>query len=821
MKRHTKQRITGLLAVCLTFTAAVYGREGNPAAYREGDRLCVRLPITAGIDLPANGQLTVTPVVSNGENQILLAPVVFTGRIREKVDERRERLYGIPAVSEGVFSNTVIRRSRKNPSANAVLFEGDIPYEPWMAGGRIVLYRDLEGCAGHRTALPPLVAAEIAPAVQPRLSFLVPADEPKRHSEQLTAVIHFPQGRSVLLRGFADNSSQLARIDSLTARLLGNDSLSVETVYLKGYASPEDTYPYNTRLSANRVRSIRNYLQENFGLDSAVFITATEPEDWDSLRRWVVLSDLPARNEVLAVIDTVSDPDARDAGIRQIDNGATYLRLLREVYPQLRRVDYRISYTGGMLSRRLTRKSLCLCNRAGVLPRRSVRLQQHGGTGPALRRHTNGPSMPEPLRRGSLHTEQPRHPVPDRRRFGEGALLLLARRGIRLRGGDIQPGAFRRIGLQMVKTTSHSKYCKKNKTMKKIYNLLLFTVLAAGLAACSSDEEKTDVAGPAAGNLQIIMRTPQAAAGRGPVYRTGDFRILAFKKTGTDYVYMQDIPLAGMNFDGTALTGTVQFPAGDYKFLPSYGLVTPGNYTWPDFTDATLSDALYVTHTGENFPAAFMLNTPLDAVPAYTVSLDGPKQTVSATLRRAVSRVDVLFIRAEKDAATGVYTEKPGADVFGPEKLAGVNLAYTGANSRLGLSGEKVSGLSDVSHTIGTPADVVTIGTGESTVVGADKYDFENVQPADIISGSAHLKGTYLIPNPDNTGTTGFSMQLTSGKGSARTIALRDKIPVERNKATLIRIYVLGENVFTTGVDFEVEVDTVWDGSNFVDGEID
>ena len=97
----------------------------------------------------------------------------------------------------------------------------------------------------------------------------------------------------------------------------------------------------------------------------------------------------------------------------------------------------------------------------------------------------------------------------------------------------------------------------------------------------------------------------------------------------------------------------------------------------------------------------------------------------------------------------------------------------------------------------------------------------ENVQPADIISGSAHLKGTYLIPNPDNTATTGFSMQLTSGEGSARTIALRDKIPVERNKATLIRIYVLGENVFTTGVDFEVEVDTVWDGSNFVDGEID
>ena len=743
MKRHTKQRITGLLAVCLTFTAAVYGREGNPAAYRSGDRLCVRLPITAGIDLPANGQLTVTPVVSDGENQIQLAPVVFTGRIREKVNERRERLYGIPAVTEGAFSNMVIRRSRKNSSANAVLFEGDIPYEPWMAGARIVLYRDLEGCAQHRTALPPLVAAEIAPAVQPRLSFLVPTDEPKRRSEQITAVIHFPQGRSVLLRGFADNSSQLARIDSLTARLLGNDGLSIENVYLKGYASPEDTYPYNTRLSANRVRSIRNYLQENFGLDSAVFITATEPEDWDSLRRWVVLSDLPARNEVLAVIDTVSDPDARDAGIRQIDNGATYLRLLHEVYPQLRRVDYRISYT---------------------LPPFTV-----GQSRELI------DSRPEWLSLGEMCRLAEFYPVDSPERAYVCATAL-----------EFYPDD-----------------------------------LAAGLAACSSDEEKTDVAGPAAGNLQIITRTPQAAAGRGPVFRTGEFRILAFKNTGPDYVYIQDIPLGGMNFDGTALTGTVQLPAGDYKFLPSYGLVTPGNYTWPDFTDATLSDALYVTHTGENFPAAFMLNTPLDAVPSYTISLDGPQQTVSATLRRAVSRVDVLFIRAEKDAATGVYTEKAGGDVFGPEKLAGVKLAYTGANSRLGLSGEKVSGLTDVSHTIDTPADVVTMGTGESTVVGADKYDFENVQPADIISGSAHLKGTYLIPNPDNTAATGFSMQLTSGEGSARTIALRDKIPVERNKATLIRIYVLGENVFTTGVDFEVEVDTVWDGSNFVDGEID
>lgn len=345
MKRHSTHRIAGLLAACLISAVAVYGREGNPAAYRDDDRLCIKLPITAGIDLPANGQLIVTPVVTDGEHLMQLPPVVFTGRIREKVNERRERLYGTPALPENSVSNTVIRRGRKNPSENTVLFEKKIPYEPWMAGGRVVLYRDLEGCAGHRTALPPLVAAEIPASVQPQLSFLVPADEPKRRSEQITAVVHFPQGRSVLLRGFADNRRQLARIDSLTACLTTNDTLRIESIYLKGYASPEDTYAFNTRLSANRARAIRSYLQENFRLEDAEFTVVTEPEDWDSLRRWVVLSDLPARDEVLAVIDTVSDPDARDAGIWKTDNGKTYLMLLREVYPQLRRVDYRIGYT--------------------------------------------------------------------------------------------------------------------------------------------------------------------------------------------------------------------------------------------------------------------------------------------------------------------------------------------------------------------------------------------------------------------------------------------------------------------------------------------
>ncbi len=345
MKRNRKYRTRGMLAACLFFAAAAGAREGNPPVFREGSRLHVELTLgTDDTELSANEQLIMTPVITDGKNRKPLAPVVFTGRIRQKAEERRERLYGTPALPEGTLDNIVLRR-RKQTANDTLLYSAAVPYESWMAGGNLILDRELRGCAGHIRRLPALVLARIAVPVQPHLTFLVPADEPlKRRSEHITAVVHFPQGRSVLLRDFADNRRQLRLIDSLTARLQENDSLTIENVYLKGYASPEDTYAFNTKLSANRVGSIRQYLHERFSIPESAFSTATVPEDWDSLRRWIVVSDLLARDEVLAVIDTVSDPDARDGAIRKIDNGATYLWLLHHVYPQLRRVDYLVEY---------------------------------------------------------------------------------------------------------------------------------------------------------------------------------------------------------------------------------------------------------------------------------------------------------------------------------------------------------------------------------------------------------------------------------------------------------------------------------------------
>ena len=109
MKRHTKQRITGLLAVCLTFTAAVYGREGNPAAYRNGDRLCVYVVIFLdSITRLARAYNSVQPasgkVLSGGvDANALHKPKRFFGAARNTEEKGSLTIIATALIDTGYF----------------------------------------------------------------------------------------------------------------------------------------------------------------------------------------------------------------------------------------------------------------------------------------------------------------------------------------------------------------------------------------------------------------------------------------------------------------------------------------------------------------------------------------------------------------------------------------------------------------------------------------------------------------------------------------------------------------------------------------------
>lgn len=371
-------------------------------------------------------------------------------------------------------------------------------------------------------------------------------------------------------------------------------------------------------------------------------------------------------------------------------------------------------------------------------------------------------------------------------------------------------------------------------------NLLM--VLLASLAACSDDVTDDKKLSPGDGETTVVKFEMNANTGNyySPLSRSvnmpgitkENFRIMAFKKTpdGDKYIYAQDIPTSGMNYENNLLSGTVRLPIGEYKFVSTYGLVKDGGFVFPDPAPGTseLTDDLSINHNKvDGSSVLFLEEGSLETLHSYELGINSTaNESVSASLTRAVSRVDVLFIQAKKNA-DGTYTEvSDSADVFGVSQLANIEMQFTGLNKNVNLVGNKTTtdsgSLFNENFTVPDLEETVTRGaSADDTKVGTPAFlSYDNISKNDIKTGSAHVHGAYLLPYEDAKTNTNLTLVLTNGSGDKRTIIVPEKLPLERNKVTLVKIHVLSGTVFNTDVDFHVTIDTAWLEANSVDGEI-
>lgn len=374
--------------------------------------------------------------------------------------------------------------------------------------------------------------------------------------------------------------------------------------------------------------------------------------------------------------------------------------------------------------------------------------------------------------------------------------------------------------------------------MKKFFiKTFIFAALTAALASCAKDNEpqatpEPEITNGQTGTINFKFETKGLSDTEGTKtvpyqYAKDNFRILAFKKAdkGNDYVFLKEVPLDGMQYSGSTLDGTAELPIGEYKFVPTYNLNAPVCFTFPELTGMPLAEELAITHTSGSLPAIYAESRPYAELPSYVLgTTSNPNQTVTSSMTRSVSRIDVLFIRADKDETTGKYTPKTGEHIFGGDLPASVTMKMTGLNPSLSLTGRCLTAGAtpfDTDYAVPDLDTYITMGSGTEMEVGTDIFsDYDNVRPENIISGSAHLHGAYVVPNEDATGTVGLEMVLVPKTGTSRTITVPVKLPVQRNMVTLVTVYVRSGNVFTTNVDYNVTVDTVWEGTHATDTEI-
>jgi len=298
-----------------------------------------------GID--KNEIIIITPIIASNQqnNSIELKPYAIIGKRKHKVLNRPFSWKGKAEIAVPLQNRILYKASSKQ----SIQYVASIPYEEWQRDARLLLKTEVVGCADCIDIEPDKILSDriLREQFVPEYSYtyIVPeVEEIKQRSETYSAYLNYMVGRWNLLREYKNNETELKKVEGIIMEIKNDPDLTISDFTITGYASPEGSSQSNLLLSQRRAESFATFIEGKYEFDANQFTIKWEGEDWNGLREAVAASSLANKNDVIEIINSVSDQDARDGRIIALDNGVTYRRLLNDFYPPLRRNDYKIAF---------------------------------------------------------------------------------------------------------------------------------------------------------------------------------------------------------------------------------------------------------------------------------------------------------------------------------------------------------------------------------------------------------------------------------------------------------------------------------------------
>lgn len=293
----------------------------------------------AAVESKSNREEWLRPLITNGVDSLWLRPVVIAGRTRYYRHLRHDG-----NDPEGYY----MIRSGKEGGTYA--YSEVVPYADWMEMSTLVMKHDVDGCCGD--AVEPRRSADLAvldfrPRIfEPVLVYVKPeAEAVKIREVHGSAYIDFRVNRTDIDPGYRRNPEELAAIRATIDAVRSDKDVTITSLSVKGYASPEGSYASNERLAKGRTEALVRYVRDLYSFPAGLMSTSWEAEDWAGLVKYVTSSDIDGRDDILAVItDDSLAPDTREWRFK-LRYPEQYRFILAEVYPGLRHSDYAVNYT--------------------------------------------------------------------------------------------------------------------------------------------------------------------------------------------------------------------------------------------------------------------------------------------------------------------------------------------------------------------------------------------------------------------------------------------------------------------------------------------
>lgn len=302
---------------------------------RNGDKLLLDMDLdVSGMKLGRDRQLTITPVLQNADSteSVVFAPFILAGHNLYFKHMRDEDLAGAALYREGRQEN--IRYHAQTADA------------AWMDDALLKINYEFGGCCKKVIArgMDPIAPLK-TPRFKPEFRYLSPVgDSVKTRELKKRSYIDFPLDKIEIYPDYRRNPIELAAIVNTIDSVRDDKDITITSISIKGFASPEGRYDHNTWLAQNRTQALKGYVERLYSFAPDFISTSYESEDWEGLREYVDKSSMKNREGILAIIDSDMAPDPKNARIKK-EYPEEYAFLLATVYPGLRHSDYKIDYT--------------------------------------------------------------------------------------------------------------------------------------------------------------------------------------------------------------------------------------------------------------------------------------------------------------------------------------------------------------------------------------------------------------------------------------------------------------------------------------------
>lgn len=296
--------------------------------------------------------VSLTPVIRHDTLEKVLHPMLVMGKTqswifdREGVDERYGENYQIVLRKE---------RSRKQ---QVETWKEAFDREPWMDSAKVYVRMENCGCGKIKGTEEVAVRSFSNPDPLMMVAYLdpehkhEPADTIKEYDISGSAFVNFVVDRWEVRPSYMQNEREIKKITDTLDIVMADKNITVRSIQIHGWASPEDTYRHNTMLATNRAASLTDYIRSLYSsLDANVFLPAkATPENWIGLVEALQTqgSEIGHASEILAMIGDptkVSGTAADELEMRiKKTYRADYTYMLHHWYPSLRRSDYEIRF---------------------------------------------------------------------------------------------------------------------------------------------------------------------------------------------------------------------------------------------------------------------------------------------------------------------------------------------------------------------------------------------------------------------------------------------------------------------------------------------